>query len=94
MSGQGGQPPSGPPEEDRAGPARVTVTIDAEHVNSMDRVIDALSRRGLEVDRVMEGLGMVTGSTTDPSALREVEGVAAVDREVVHRVAPPEEDLQ
>lgn len=73
---------------------QVTVTVDSAHVGSIDAVVKALQERGLRVDHVLRGLGLVTGRTADVEALRRVEGVAAVDPEVVHRVPPPDEELQ
>lgn len=72
----------------------VSVTVDDEHLDSLDDVVEALRGRGLGVDSVLTSLGMVTGRTTDAAALREVEGVAAVDAQVEHEIAPPEDDLQ
>ena len=74
--------------------AQVSVTVDDEHLESMDQVVDALKQRGMHVDSVLESLGLVTGSTPDASALREVEGVSGVDTQLEHQIAPPEDEVQ
>ena len=74
--------------------APVSVTVDDEHLESMDQVVDALKQRGMHVDSVLESLGLVTGSTPDASALREVEGVSGVDTQLEHQIAPPEDEVQ
>lgn len=74
--------------------AQVTVTVDDEHLASLDQVVGELRDRGMHVDAVLESLGMVTGSTTDVDRLRQVEGVSGVDAQLEHRIPPPEEDIQ
>ena len=73
---------------------RVSITVDEEHVASLPRVVEALRERGMQVDAVLEGLGMVTGSARDADSLRTVEGVSAVDPQLEHRLPPPEDDIQ
>ncbi len=73
---------------------RVSITVDEAHVASLPRVVEALRERGMQVDAVLEGLGMVTGSARDADSLRTVEGVSAVDPELEHRLPPPEDDIQ
>jgi hypothetical protein len=74
--------------------SQVSITVDEEHLGSLDQVVQALRERGMHVDSVLEGLGMVTGSTPDPAALREVEGVSGVDAELEFRIPPPEDEIQ
>ena len=74
--------------------SQVSITVDEEHLGSLDQVVQALQERGMHVDSVLEGLGMVTGSTPDPAALREVEGVSGVDAELEFRIPPPEDEIQ
>lgn len=73
---------------------RVSVTVDEEHLDSLPRVVEALRERGMRVDAVLEGLGMVTGSAPDTAALRQVEGVSAVDAGLEHQLPPPDDDVQ
>lgn len=74
--------------------AQVSVTVDDEHLESMDQVVEALKESGMHVDAVLESLGLVTGSTPDADALREVEGVSGVDAQLEHQIAPPEDEVQ
>jgi hypothetical protein len=74
--------------------SRVSVTVDDAHLSSLDDVVGALRERGMHVETVLEGLGMVTGSAPDAAALRQVEGVSGVDVELEHRIAPPEDEIQ
>jgi hypothetical protein len=74
--------------------SRVSVTVDDAHLSSLDDVVGALRERGMHVETVLEGLGMVTGSARDAAALRQVEGVSGVDVELEHRIAPPEDEIQ
>ena len=74
--------------------AQVTVTVDEDHLSSLDQVVDELRSHGMHVDAVLETLGMVTGSTTDVERLRDVDGVSGVDAQLEHRIPPPEEDIQ
>jgi hypothetical protein len=92
---QGGAP-GGVGAEDGGGGAlaRVSVTVDDAHLSSLDDVVGALRECGMHVETVLEGLGMVTGSTRDAAALRQVEGVSGVDVELEHRIAPPEDEVQ
>lgn len=73
---------------------RVTVTVDEGHLEQVREVAEALSRRGMRVESVLEGLGMVTGEADDPAALREVEGVQSVDAQLRHDIGPPGAEIQ
>lgn len=75
---------------------RVTVVVDDEHQSQIQVVVDDLRAQGLQVDRVMETLGMVTGTASgDLTALERVEGVAAVEPERGDLgIAPPSYDVQ
>ena len=54
----------------------------------------------MQVDRVMEAMGFITGSIPSGTAsavastLRSIPGVASVDPDVVYRIAPPDSDIQ
>ena len=74
--------------------SEVSVTVDEEHLADMDQVVEALRARGMQVDAVLEGLGMVTGSAPDAEVLRQVEGVSAVDAVMERHVPPPEDEIQ
>ncbi len=75
-------------------PAQVTVTVDEEHVPSIAHVADDLRQHGMQVERVLVTLGVVTGRSTDLAALRAVPGVASVDPELSVQLPPPDQDVQ
>lgn len=74
--------------------SEVSVTVDEEHLADLDQVVEALRARGMQVDAVLEGLGMVTGRAPDAETLRQVEGVSAVDPVMQRHIPPPEDDIQ
>jgi hypothetical protein len=75
---------------------QVSVTVDDAHLDALDTVARALQARGMAVDQVFDGLGVIVGSV--PSAGREaltgVEGVASVDEELSHQLPPPDAPVQ
>jgi methylmalonyl-CoA mutase cobalamin-binding subunit len=89
-----GTPAEGDGEGDDVTLSSVSVTVDEEHLDDMSGVVEALRERGMQVDAVLESLGMVTGSAPDTEALRQVEGVSAVDAVQERHVPPPEEEIQ
>ena len=74
----------------------VSVTVGDGHRDSLDGVVQSLRASGLEVEQVLGSLGIVTGSA--PAAgldvLRGVEGVASVDEQLTHQIAPPDAEVQ
>ncbi|WP_422116612.1 hypothetical protein [Brachybacterium sp. UNK5269] len=72
----------------------VSVTVDEEHLVGVREVAARLAERGLEVESVLETLGIVTGTTNDPVALRAVEGVASVDRDRGVQLPPSDSEVQ
>jgi len=74
--------------------ARVNVTVDEEHLETIDEVADELRARGMEVDQVLTSIGIVTGTAEDPDALRGVPGIQSVDLEEERGVAPPDWEIQ
>jgi methylmalonyl-CoA mutase cobalamin-binding subunit len=74
----------------------ITVTVADDHLPAIDGVVEALRARGMEVDQVLTGLGMVTGSA--PAAaqaqLAQIAGVASVDAQLRTQLAPPDSPVQ
>ncbi|HEY7816445.1 MAG TPA: hypothetical protein VIC62_24575 [Nakamurella sp.] len=79
---------------------QVTVTVDDTHLRSISTVARSLEAKGMQVDRVMEAMGFITGSIPSGSAsavastLRSIPGVASVDPDVAYRIAPPDSEVQ
>lgn len=74
--------------------ARVSVTIDEDHLDTVQQVAEELRARGLRIESVLEVLGIVTGEVEDPAVLRGVEGVRSVDTELRHDIGPPGAHVQ
>ena len=70
----------------------LSVTVDDGHLPAIDRVAEALRARGMEVEQVLDGLGIITGSAPPDSrsALTGVEGVVSVDEQLTHQLPPPD----
>ncbi|MBG6190926.1 hypothetical protein IWX64_001880 [Arthrobacter sp. CAN_A212] len=73
-----------------------TVTVRDSHRSEIQEVAERLRSCGLEIDRVLETVGMITGSAPDDrrSELEAVEGVSSVDGEVRFVLPPPDSDIQ
>lgn len=79
------------------GPLEIVVTVAASHLAGMDAVASALIAHGLEDLQVLEAVGVITGSVAEASAmsaLRDLDGVEAVEVSRSFRVSPPEDPLQ
>lgn len=90
----GGAPAEGVGDGEGEALSKVSITVDEEHLAALPEVVEALRERGMQVEAVLESLGMVTGSAPDVETLRQVEGVSAVDAVMEHHVPPPEDDVQ
>lgn len=75
---------------------KFTVTVQDSHRSEIQGVAERLRACGLEVDRVLETVGMITGSAPDDrqAELEAVEGVSSVDGEVRFLLPPPDSDIQ
>lgn len=73
-----------------------TVTVQDSHRSEIQDVAERLRACGLEVDRVLETVGMITGSAPEgrQTELEAVEGVSSVDGEVRFLLPPPDSDIQ
>ena len=72
----------------------VTVTVDDEHLDTIDEVADRLRERGMRVDQVLASIGIVTGSVQDVAALNAVPGVLRVDLPEGVDLGPPDQEIQ
>lgn len=74
----------------------VTVSIDEAYLNQFQQITEAMQATGLEIDRTMPRIGIVTGSIHQDriSALDEIEGVEHVERERTYQLAPPDSEIQ
>ncbi|MEV0675814.1 hypothetical protein AB0I60_04735 [Actinosynnema sp. NPDC050436] len=69
----------------------VVVSVADDSLSRLGSVVAALREAGLDVDDVLEALGVVTGSVAPEAIgkLRDVPGVAAVERQRAVRLPPP-----
>lgn len=75
---------------------QVLVSINDSHMDRLATVIEKLKKKGLEVQRSMPKLGVVSGAAEhdDLAALQDVDGVNSVDEERSVEVAPPDAPVQ
>lgn len=77
-------------------PVSVVVSVADDHLDDITKVVADLRRAGLRVDNVLDAVGMVTGTVAGGAveALESVSGVAEVELQRVHRVSPPDAEIQ
>jgi hypothetical protein len=75
---------------------RYTVTVDDDHLESIDDVAARLRSAGADIEFVHAELGLITASTDTMSSLEiaAVEGVASVTEDVGYQLPPPESPIQ
>ncbi|CAN5777142.1 hypothetical protein BH18ACT7_BH18ACT7_14180 [soil metagenome] len=75
---------------------KITVSVDDEHVERIDEVVDRLRAAGMRVEQVLRPIGLVTGSveTPDRERLSTLAGVAAVEPQRRMQLPPPDADIQ
>ncbi|MET0764979.1 MAG: hypothetical protein ABWY29_08935 [Blastococcus sp.] len=74
----------------------LSVTVDDGHRPAINEVAEALRARGMQVEQVLDGLGIITGSVPDDNrpVLTDVEGVVSVDEGLTHQLPPPDSAVQ
>lgn len=77
-------------------PDRITVTVDDDHLASIDAIVDQLRAAGMQVDQVLRPVGVITGSVAGSkrASVDAVPGVAAVEDETSYQIAPPDAEVQ
>jgi hypothetical protein len=75
---------------------QLSVTVDDGHLSVIDAVVAHLRAQGMQVDQVLEGLGVIIGSAPSEArkSLTAVEGVASVDEQLTHQLPPPDAPVQ
>jgi hypothetical protein len=72
----------------------VNVTVDDAHLDKIDDVAAELRRRGMHIDQLLGGVGVISGSAPDEAQerLSDVDGVEAVETttsfQLPHRDSP------
>ena len=74
----------------------VSVTVDDGHLAGLDGVVQGLRAHGMQVEQVLDGLGIITGSVPPGAAraLSAVPGVVSVDEQLGVQLPPPESPVQ
>lgn len=75
---------------------QVTVTIAEPYRDRFAEIVGRCQEAGLEVGQRLGTIGVVTGSVESDrlAELRQVDGVADVERARTVTIAPPESDVQ
>ncbi len=75
---------------------RVTVTVDDGHLNDVEGVAGQLRAAGVNVEQVLDAVGIITGSVPADrrSSISGIDGVAAVEDELTFQLPPPDADVQ
>lgn len=74
----------------------VTVTVDEAHAGAIDEVAARLRDAGMDVDRVLGAIGVITGSVAASHLHRvaAVDGVASVEEQAGFKLPPPDAEVQ
>ncbi|PWW21257.1 hypothetical protein JD79_00385 [Geodermatophilus normandii] len=76
--------------------SRFSVTVDDGHLAELDSVASALRDSGMEVERVLGALGVITGQAPADArpSLLAVPGVTSVDEQLRVSLPPPDASVQ
>lgn len=72
------------------------ISVDEKYLSQLDKIAENLRSQGLKDIQVLTGVGVITGKGHSDllSALRQVNGVAAVETAGTVQIAPPGSDVQ
>lgn len=75
---------------------RIVVSVDDDHLDVLSEVVDRLRDAGMDVERVADAVGAVTGSIAPDAlaGLESVPGVAEVERQRGFQLPPPDSPIQ
>ena len=72
----------------------IVVTVGDDWMNKFNIIKDKLLSVGMQIEKVMPKLGVISGTVSNPSKIRSVEGVESVDIESSHSLPPSNVRLQ
>lgn len=74
----------------------LSIAVDENHIDRILEVAQNLQSAGMNVEQVLEKLGIITGSSDSEKveSLSKIEGVSHVELSREYKLAPPESDLQ
>lgn len=90
------EPTVTPAESSDSNDAKVTVTVADEHLDRTGAVVEQLRAAGMNVEQVLDAIGMVTGSipAEQRPSIEALPGVAAVEEETTFQLPPPDSEVQ
>jgi hypothetical protein len=73
----------------------VNVSVADDYLDRFAMVVQECQQAGLKVEQQLAQLGIVSGSidATQLADLKQVEGVAAVERSRTYQIAPPDSEI-
>ena len=74
----------------------ISVTVDDEHLARIGDVAADLRANGMQVDQVLGGLGVISGSVPEDrqQSLQNVAGVTSVEASNHFQIPPPDAPVQ
>ncbi len=74
----------------------VTVTVDDDHLNKIEQVAAELRGNGMQVDQVLNEVGVISGSVPDDRrrVLGTVTGVGSIEEATTFQLPPPDSPVQ
>jgi uncharacterized membrane-anchored protein len=74
----------------------VTITVDDTHLDRIEEVAAHLRSSGMQVDQVLNEIGVISGSVPDDrrQLLKTVTGVQSVEDAATVQLPPPESPVQ
>ncbi|MDQ3763106.1 MAG: hypothetical protein M3460_16110 [Actinomycetota bacterium] len=81
---------------------RITVTVHDDRLPHIDELADRLRAAGMQVDQVLQPVGVITGSVPGPrrdiietlAVIETLPGVVAVEDETAFQIPPPDAEVQ
>jgi hypothetical protein len=74
----------------------VKVTVDDDHLDKIDEVAAELRSNGMQVDQVLNEVGVISGSV--PAARRQVlgtvAGIESIEEATTFQLPPPDSPIQ
>lgn len=74
----------------------ITVTVGPDSLREIDRIAEELRAGGMQVQRVLHELGLITGTMPDGQrgVLTRIDGVQSIDQDKHVEIPPPESEMQ
>ncbi|MET0190870.1 MAG: hypothetical protein ABW212_17850 [Pseudonocardia sediminis] len=75
---------------------KVTISVADGHVDRIDEVVARLEAAGVQVEKVLRAVGVITGSCEESGmqALGVLDGVGSVEKDRTVQLPPPDSDVQ